>query len=837
MSQHVEEKVKSLIDFLLSHNIAFFPLVSLTKKPAVTWDRFAKGEYNREELQQFAKEILEKHVNYAIPSQSFSHDNKTWHLLILDIENFDDFAKLYRQEEINTLCERTLCVKSVHNGLHVYLFTSQDIPPQKYNPFIMQNDRNVADLQSGISYVVAPFSCVDHSLEDKCKTNTQGVTCYEIYGNWDYQLRDSNVKDFLKDLVKRAKSHGFVTNQKFLEWLGEGKEEIEIRKEELIKLIEEARRYNIYGNRSIESIRKTLCEKVNDRLFHQIICEGKSYGELKISDRSRVDWNLARLLMLYGVTDIDQIKKLLPKDSKFNTKDKWKDYDAYTFVKLYKKYRKVIRARAREDRNPNILISAIAERIAKENRLYYIIFDYGGQRSDWGIFRFSRDRGVFEKVTDTELLKIVYRYLKPFDDIFKIKSFTRKSTIANEIIKEIMTRAVTVTSSNRIAFKNGTLIFNSSHVDFIRREDRTIRDYAFNYIPHEIDVDIVLKYKGKEISMQDIEEIAKQIAPRVLQLMKQWLNDKWILGFEAIGYCLIPDYRLSKVFVLYGEGGNGKSTFLTLLTRVLGEFNVSSVTLEDLAQDRFVIPELFLKLANVTSEPPEKLLSSSKFKMLTGGDLITARELYRKPFKFRNYAKLFIATNNLFEIKKEDDNPAFWRRIILMLFPNRFNSGSDPIAEVNEEKGVITVGLLSIIRVLQQGGFDYELDENMIRDIWLSESDSVYLFIKNSIEKEQTLMWNPTGVVEKTLLYNVYKTWCQANKHIPVEYNVFFRKLKEFFREKLLDRRIGTTEKRTYVIVGIDFTEKGKKIYSTEINELIDTDSTRIDYRDDINNI
>ena len=45
--------------------------------------------------------------------------------------------------------------------------------------------------------------------------------------------------------------------------------------------------------------------------------------------------------------------------------------------------------------------------------------------------------------------------------------------------------------------------------------------------------------------------------------------------YQIIAYGLWPDNHLQKFFILFGEGGNGKSTFLNLLKPFYGRENIS----------------------------------------------------------------------------------------------------------------------------------------------------------------------------------------------------------------------------------------------------------------------
>ena len=91
------------------------------------------------------------------------------------------------------------------------------------------------------------------------------------------------------------------------------------------------------------------------------------------------------------------------------------------------------------------------------------------------------------------------------------------------------------------------------------------------------------------------------------------------LLIEAIAYTLYRDNPWRKMFLLVGEGANGKTTFLTLLERFLGIRNISSRSMFELVEERFAKADLYRKWANICDELPYgRLLTTETIKRLTG---------------------------------------------------------------------------------------------------------------------------------------------------------------------------------------------------------------------------
>jgi len=143
-----------------------------------------------------------------------------------------------------------------------------------------------------------------------------------------------------------------------------------------------------------------------------------------------------------------------------------------------------------------------------------------------------------------------------------------------------------------------------------------------------------------------------------------------------LGYALTGDVSQRKIFFLYGEGSNGKSTLLNIIAKCFGTYakTVSADILlpkhKRMSQHPEVIADLFkVRFAIVTEWKEDEPISSSHMKMLTSKEKLTARQVHGKRFQFRPTHKLFITTNHL--PKTEDLSEGFWQRIIAIPFKYR----------------------------------------------------------------------------------------------------------------------------------------------------------------------
>lgn len=91
------------------------------------------------------------------------------------------------------------------------------------------------------------------------------------------------------------------------------------------------------------------------------------------------------------------------------------------------------------------------------------------------------------------------------------------------------------------------------------------------------------------------------------------------LVWELIGYLMYNGNPLHKAVMLHGTGRNGKGTFLRTITTLLGRENVTAVSLQALASERFGPAGLFGKLANIAGDIDGTYLEqTAMFKAITG---------------------------------------------------------------------------------------------------------------------------------------------------------------------------------------------------------------------------
>jgi len=157
---------------------------------------------------------------------------------------------------------------------------------------------------------------------------------------------------------------------------------------------------------------------------------------------------------------------------------------------------------------------------------------------------------------------------------------------------------------------------------------------------------------------------------------------------RVFGYTLSGSMAEQCAFLFRGEGANGKSTLLSTIGGVLGDYKVGC-PIETFLRDRGrsgsgPSPDL-ARLPGarmiVASEPETgAVLSEARIKAFTGGEEITARNLNEGFFDYLPQGKLFLSFNRTPQIKADDDGT--WRRLHIVPFPFTIPKGSRRKLEV-----------------------------------------------------------------------------------------------------------------------------------------------------------
>jgi putative DNA primase/helicase len=281
--------------------------------------------------------------------------------------------------------------------------------------------------------------------------------------------------------------------------------------------------------------------------------------------------------------------------------------------------------------------------------------------------------------------------------------------------------------------------------------------------------------------------------PRWLRFLDEIFDaDRKLIQFvrRAVGYSMTGDTREQCLFILCGDGANGKTTFQEIIYELLGTHAAPAPFSTFLVQRNHGSPRNDLaklhgtRLVKACESAEGGLLDEAVVKALTGGDTISARYLFHEHFDFRPTFKLWLSTNHRPQIRGTDE--AIWRRIRLISFSRQFlGKDRDPILLERlraELPGVLAWAVEGCLEWLSEGLGDAPAVDDATRE-YRRDSDQVGRFIKASCHVSPR---NQTGGNE---LYEAYVSWCAGCNEKPESNNAFAKYLAERGFEKKRTRR------------------------------------------------
>lgn len=137
------------------------------------------------------------------------------------------------------------------------------------------------------------------------------------------------------------------------------------------------------------------------------------------------------------------------------------------------------------------------------------------------------------------------------------------------------------------------------------------------------------------------------------------------------GYSLSGWTDEQRLFYLYGAGANGKTTFMNVISRIMGDYAapLDQSTLLASKQDPHPtgLADLQgLHMAVVAELPERRTINETLVKSITGGEAIKARRMHGNFYTFESHAKLWVYGN--YQIRIRGVNEAIWRRMTMIPF-------------------------------------------------------------------------------------------------------------------------------------------------------------------------
>jgi len=301
--------------------------------------------------------------------------------------------------------------------------------------------------------------------------------------------------------------------------------------------------------------------------------------------------------------------------------------------------------------------------------------------------------------------------------------------------------------------------------------------------------------------------------PLFKEKLKEKCDEEWKYDVtqEMFGYCLLKDQRFEKAFLLYGDPRTMKSTTLYVLTQLLGEKNITAMSLQYLTEDRHGPAFLYGNPANICADLSSKeLRSTAMFMKVVGQDSITAGKKFEQEITFSPFTKLIFSCNVIPATRNK--NMAFYRRWIILEYniqtPEKKVDTLMRKGLVKELPGILNWSLEGLERILKENKISYPLDDNEVKDLYEKGSDSIQSFIYHEIDCE-----DDEGAIKKREVYKEYVKYCKKNR-LNIENQIIFGR-RFFAITGCGTKRIGTIP----AYAGVSFKNHIKKIKQEKIVE------------------
>lgn len=270
--------------------------------------------------------------------------------------------------------------------------------------------------------------------------------------------------------------------------------------------------------------------------------------------------------------------------------------------------------------------------------------------------------------------------------------------------------------------------------------------------------------------------------PRWCQFLDEVCPDKEAQSYlqRFFGYSLTGHTKSEKILVLNGLGSNGKGVMIDTIKYIMGDYTrvTESTTILKLKHERTSsndLADLYGYRFVVASETAaNQILDEARIKLVTGGNTIKCRLLYKQYIEYIAQFKLILETNHRPYIESQDYS--IWRRVDRV----DFNQTFDESTRDENLRETLKSELDGIFQWMVQGAVEwYKIGlatPQIIVDAtqnYKDELDDVGGFLEICTERDSS------SKVSKTDLYKLFKFWCSYIDEVPISKKAFGKRLEE----------------------------------------------------------
>ena len=259
---------------------------------------------------------------------------------------------------------------------------------------------------------------------------------------------------------------------------------------------------------------------------------------------------------------------------------------------------------------------------------------------------------------------------------------------------------------------------------------------------------------------------------------------------KIVGYSLTGETKEQLFFFLHGNGANGKSVFVNTIQDMLGDYSMQTPVSTIMTRGKGSINNDIARLrgarfVNTTETEEGSRFNESEVKLITGGDMISARFLHKEYFEYRPQFTLWISGNHK---PVPGDSYSIWRRLILIPFDVRFSEDKQDKNLVNKLK----TELPGILNWAIEGCLEWQ-DEGLTTPKVILDATKEY-----QTEMDRINSWMEDCCIDKPSnhnstkasdLYESYKNWADNNGEWRMNQRILGTKLAERGLQKKRESR------------------------------------------------
>jgi putative DNA primase/helicase len=311
--------------------------------------------------------------------------------------------------------------------------------------------------------------------------------------------------------------------------------------------------------------------------------------------------------------------------------------------------------------------------------------------------------------------------------------------------------------------QNGTLALREGKPEFRRaaRSDMLTKRIPVHYHPDakaETWIQMVKRWMGHKEASEIKDDAERATAIEAVNSLCGFLA-------RAVGLSLTGVINDRAVFILHGTGANGKTIFIETIRSLFGADFSTVMPVEALLSGKLTssiptdIADLRGKRFAIASETNENdKLSLAKLKRLSGGDMLTGRQLYGQKFDFHPTHHLWLATNH--KPSMRGATKAVFDRIKLVPFKVRIPESEQVPSEqlkalLRDELPGILNWALDGFRDWWENGLSVPVEVSEATSSWERADDLVLHFLDEMTERKE-------GATEtKGTMYNAWVSYCK----------------------------------------------------------------------------